>query len=106
MDDAYLGGECNGGKTGRGAPGKQPFVVAVETDADLEHPRYDVVLEPVRAFDNTSLLDWCQRRLAPDAEVYSDGLVCFARAVDTRTRYWSAKAAARHAKRAVRAGST
>lgn len=82
IDDAYLGGERNGGKTGRGAPGKQPFVVAVETDATLEHPRY-AVLEPVRAFDNVSLQDWFTRRLRPDAEVYSDGLACFARSVDT-----------------------
>ena len=82
IDDAYLGGERNGGKTGRGAPGKQPFVVAVETNEHLEHPRY-AVLEPVRAFDNASLLDWCSRRLAPDAEVYSDGLACFARCIDT-----------------------
>lgn len=82
LDDAYLGGERNGGKTGRGAPGKQPFVVAVETDATLEHPRY-AVLEPVRTFDNESLIDWCTRRLAPEAEVYSDGLACFARCIDT-----------------------
>lgn len=81
LDDAYLGGERNGGKTGRGAPGKQAFVVAVETDADLEHPRY-AVLEPVRTFDNIALVDWCQRRLAPEAEVYSDGLACFARCID------------------------
>lgn len=81
LDDAYLGGERNGGKVGRGAPGKQAFVAAVETDADLEHPRY-AVLEPVRTFDNTALTDWCQRRLAPDAEVYSDGLACFARCID------------------------
>lgn len=81
IDDAYLGGERNGGKTGRGAPGKQAFVAAVETDADLEHPRY-AVLEPVRTFDNTALTDWCQRRLAPEAEVYSDGLACFARCID------------------------
>ena len=39
IDDAYLGGERNGGKMGRAAPGKQAFEVAVETDADLEHPR-------------------------------------------------------------------
>ena len=32
MDDAYLGGERSGGKTGRGSPGKKPIVVAVETD--------------------------------------------------------------------------
>ncbi|HEX7326007.1 MAG TPA: IS1595 family transposase [Rhodanobacteraceae bacterium] len=82
IDDAYLGGERNGGKVGRGAPGKQPMVAAVETDADLEHPRY-AVLEPVRAFDNVSLDDWYTRRLAPAAEVYSDGLACFAQAIDT-----------------------
>ena len=31
IDDAYLGGERSGGKRGRGAPGKTPFVAAVET---------------------------------------------------------------------------
>ena len=28
LDDAYLGGERSGGKRGRGAPGKTPFVAA------------------------------------------------------------------------------
>lgn len=82
IDDAYLGGERNGGKVGRGAPGKQSFVVAVETEFELEHPRY-AVLEPVPTFDNVSLTDWCEHRLAPGAEVYSDGLACFARCIDT-----------------------
>src|SRR3954462_12047333 len=31
IDDAYLGGERPGAKRGRGAPGKTPFVAAVET---------------------------------------------------------------------------
>ena len=31
LDDVYLGGERTGGKRGRGAPGKTPFVAAVET---------------------------------------------------------------------------
>ncbi|MEX3612139.1 MAG: IS1595 family transposase [Burkholderia sp.] len=31
FDDAYLGGERSGGKAGRGAPGKTPFVAAVQT---------------------------------------------------------------------------
>ena len=31
IDDAYLGGERNGGKRGRGAPGKTPIVASVET---------------------------------------------------------------------------
>jgi hypothetical protein len=30
LDDAYLGGERPGGKRGRGAPGKTPFVAAVD----------------------------------------------------------------------------
>ena len=33
LDDAYLGGERSGGKRGRGAPGKTPFVAAVQTRA-------------------------------------------------------------------------
>lgn len=38
IDDAYLGGERNGGKRGRGAEGKQPFVIAVQTDARFAAP--------------------------------------------------------------------
>ena len=34
MDDVYLGGERSGGKRGRGAAGKTPFVAAVQTTAD------------------------------------------------------------------------
>ncbi len=36
--DAYLGGERNGGKPGRGSENKQAFLIAVETDDTLEHP--------------------------------------------------------------------
>ena len=81
IDDAYLGGEHNGGKRGRGSENKQPFVVAVATDETLEHPTF-AVIEPVRGFDNLSLTDWGKRRLAPDAEVFSDGLGCFRRVVE------------------------
>ncbi|EQD26554.1 IS1595 transposase [mine drainage metagenome] len=81
IDDAYLGGERNGGKPGRGSENKQPFVVAVATDETLEHPTF-AVIEPVRSCDNASLTDWGQRRLAPDAEVFSDGLGCFRRMVE------------------------
>lgn len=56
IDDAYLGGERNGGKRGRGAENKQAFVIAVETDSDLEHPVF-AVIEPVKAFDSISLED-------------------------------------------------
>ncbi len=56
IDDAYLGGERNGGKPGRGSENTQPFVVAVATDETLEHPTF-AVIEPVRSFDNASLAD-------------------------------------------------
>lgn len=81
IDDAYLGGERNGGEPGRGSENKQAFVIVVQTDAALEHPTY-AVIEPARSFDNTSIKDWQARHLAPDAEVYSDGLFCFRRFVD------------------------
>jgi hypothetical protein len=54
-DDAYLGGERNGGKAGRGSENKQAFLVAVETDESLEHPRF-AVIEPVRRFDSDSII--------------------------------------------------
>lgn len=107
VDDAYLGGELSGGKPGRGSPNKQPFVIAVATDETLEHPTY-AVIEPVRSFDNASILDWGKRRLAPDAEVYSDGLACFARVVDLDHAHTVLDVAGRRAatQAAARAGST
>ena len=45
IDDAYLGGKCKGGKRGRGAEGKTPFVAAIMTN-DKGHPismRFSVV---------------------------------------------------------------
>lgn len=76
-----LGGERTGGKSGRGSENKQAFLIAVETDENLERPRF-AVIEPVRAFDNASLKDWVARRLAPQAEAYTDGLACFRRIGD------------------------
>ncbi|MEX3581702.1 MAG: transposase, partial [Burkholderia sp.] len=40
VDDAYLGGERSGGKAGRGAPGKTPFVAAVQTSDDGGRPLF------------------------------------------------------------------
>ena len=36
VDDAYLGGQRPGGKRGRGAAGKTPFVAAVETTPEAQ----------------------------------------------------------------------
>lgn len=81
VDDAYLGGERNGGKPGRGSENKQPFLIAVATDESLEYPT-TTVIEPVRTFDNAAITDWCTRRLSPDAEVFTDGLWAFRRFAD------------------------
>lgn len=81
IDDAYLGGERNGGKVGRGSENKQAFLIAVETDEDLERPRH-AVIEPVATFNDAAIRDWSTRRLAEGAEVYTDGLWAFRRFAD------------------------
>ena len=48
MDDAYLGGVRSGGKRGRGAAGKTPFVAAVSTSPE-GRPR-KLKLVPVKGF--------------------------------------------------------
>lgn len=75
LDDAYLGGERNGGKAGRGSENKRPFVIAVETGDD-GRPRF-AVIDPVPAFSKAALAQWSARRLQPGSDVYSDGLGAF-----------------------------
>jgi len=101
IDDAYLGGERNGGKRGRGSENKQAFVIAVETDEDLDRPAF-AVIEPVKAFDSASLKDWAARRLAPEAEAYTDGLACFRRIADAGHAHTVLETAGRRAATEVR----
>lgn len=75
IDDAYLGGERNGGKAGRGSENKVPFVIAVEV-SDEGHPR-QAVITPVTGFTRTALVDWTQRHLREGSDVHSDGLGAF-----------------------------
>ncbi|MEX3582971.1 MAG: hypothetical protein VB137_10845, partial [Burkholderia sp.] len=53
-DDAYLGGERSGGKAGRGAPGKTPFVAAVQTSDD-GRPLFMRLSRPCRALPKRPL---------------------------------------------------
>ena len=53
IDDAYLGGERSGGRRGRGAPGKTPFVAAVETTTEGKPVR--LKLRRVTSFCATSI---------------------------------------------------
>ena len=80
IDDAYLGGERSGGKRGRGAPGKTPFVAAVETTDEGKPVR--LKLRRVTSFCATSIAGFAKRSLDPDCSVVSDGLQCFASVAD------------------------
>lgn len=80
IDDAYLGGERNGGKAGRGSENKVPFVIAVET-SDEGHPQ-QVVITPLSGFTRVALAEWAQRHLRPETDVYSDGLGAFRAVID------------------------
>jgi transposase-like protein len=80
LDDAYLGGERTGGKRGRGAPGKTPFVAAVETTPDGK-PIF-LKLRRVTSFCGHAISTFAKRSLDPDCAVVSDGLQCFGRVKD------------------------
>jgi hypothetical protein len=76
IDDAYLGGERTGGKRGRGAVGKTPFVAAVETTENGKP--VCLKLGRVSGFSSAALSGFAKRYLAASCTVLSDGLPCFA----------------------------
>lgn len=75
VDDAYLGGEKSGGKTGRGSENKVPFVAAVQTSPE-GFPQL-MRLDPVAGFTKEAIGAWSKIALAESAVVVSDGLNCF-----------------------------
>jgi len=75
LDDAYLGGERRGGKVGRGAAGKTPFVAAVETTNE-GHPMRSK-LSVVKGFRTREIARWSRSCLTAGSTVISDGLACF-----------------------------
>jgi transposase-like protein len=75
IDDAYLGGERSGGKRGRGAAGKPPFVAAVETTADRKPRRLRLSL--VKGFRKKEVEKIAKRDIAAGSNVVSDGLSCW-----------------------------
>ena len=75
IDDAYLGGERSGGKRGRGAAGKQPFVAAVETTPERKPKR--LKLSVVKGFRKKEVEKLAKGHLAPGTNVVSDGLSCW-----------------------------
>jgi transposase-like protein len=75
LDDAYLGGATTGGKCGRGAAGKTPFLAAVETTPGGQPVR--LKLRRVAAFSGQAIARFAQRNLNPACVVVSDVLACF-----------------------------
>lgn len=86
LDDAYWGGERRGGKVGRGAPAKTPFVAAVEIDED-GRPR-KMRLTRVVGFRRDAIAKWAARHIQPDSVVTSDGLACFSGVADAGCEHW------------------
>jgi transposase-like protein len=74
LDDAYWGGERRGGKRGRGAPNKAPFLAAVATDVD-GHP-IAIRLSALNGFRSAEIRRWADNHLAGGHLVVSDGLSC------------------------------
>jgi ISXO2-like transposase domain/Transposase zinc-ribbon domain len=85
LDDASLGGERSGGKRGRGAPGKTPFVAVVETTEDGKPVR--LKLRRVSGFCGRAISGFAKRSLDPGCEVISDGLACFAAVAEAGCRH-------------------
>jgi transposase-like protein len=75
IDDAYWGGKRHGGKRGRGAAAKYPFVAALETTED-GHPIH-MKCSAVNGFRKQTIKRWAEKLLATGAHVVSDGLSGF-----------------------------
>ena len=75
MDDAYLGGERQGGKAGRGSENKIPIVAAVSLN-EAGHPIH-IRITAVSGFSSDAIAHWANCHLAPGSHVLSDGLACF-----------------------------
>lgn len=79
IDDAYLGGEQSGGKTGRGSENKVPFVAAVQTTESGQPRLVCLALQP---FTKEAMQTFFARSLMLPLTLVSDGLACFEAASD------------------------
>lgn len=75
VDDVYHGGRRQGGKRGRGAPGKYPLIAALSRN-EKGLPIY-LRLSRVKAFSCEAVKTWDEQHLEPQSLVISDGLGCF-----------------------------
>jgi len=75
IDDAYLGGERSGGKTGRGSENKVPFIAAVQT---TEAGQPVLACFAQAPFTKQAVEAFAAKSLVRPLTVVSDGLGCFA----------------------------
>ena len=75
IDDAYWGGKKSGGKRGRGASGKMPFVAALSITSE-GHPLY-LRMSHISGFTKQEVADWAMKHVKSGSLVVSDGLSCF-----------------------------
>jgi ribosomal protein L37AE/L43A len=74
VDDAYLGGQRSGGKTGRGSENKVAFIAAVQTTDD---GKPHLACFAARPFTKESFKDFMAKSMVLPLTVVSDGLGCF-----------------------------
>jgi len=74
IDDAYIGGERSGGKSGSGSENQVPFIAAVQTTED---GRPHLACFSQRAFTSEAVLEFMASSLVLPLTVVSDGLACF-----------------------------
>lgn len=74
MDDAYWGGKSSGGKRGRGASKKTPFLAAISKVDDKPD---QIKLSVVKGFRTDEIKQWSANNLQAGSSVLSDGLACF-----------------------------
>ena len=87
IDDAYCGGKKQGGKRGRGASGKTPFVAAIQLSKE-KHPIF-IKFNKVAGFTKQEIAAWSSKHLVPDSYVVSDGLNCFPGIEDAKSNHLS-----------------
>ena len=75
LDDTYWDGRKHGGKRGRGASGKTPFLAAVSTNIKGQ-PIYMRLIR-VKAFTTAEVSQWSLKHLHHQSIVVSDGYYCF-----------------------------
>lgn len=75
IDDVYWGGKRSGGKRGRGAEGKTPFVAALQRNTQ-GNPIF-IRFSRVGSFTSEEMMKWGKKHLAAKSLVVSDGLACF-----------------------------